>query len=813
MPCENCHTFSSWTPLRKFLEFDHNSTPFPLRGRHQGVNCQQCHTKLVFSNTGTRCADCHADIHRRQMGADCERCHSVKGWQEVRNQQQHQNRFPLLGAHALQECDACHKGAATGQFAGLSTDCISCHAVNYAQTTVPNHRTSNFPTACQTCHTMDGWPGAKFDHAGIARFALTGAHARLDCSACHGRGNYAGLSTACATCHINNYNNTQNPNHRTAGLPQTCDQCHTTAGWNPANMDHSLTRFALTGAHVSVACTQCHSNGQYTGTSSACASCHLPNYQKTTNPNHVSAGFPQDCSVCHTTTQWAGAKFDHSRTQFPLVGAHVSQACSSCHSSGVYAGLSTACVSCHLSNYNNATNPNHRTSAFPQTCDMCHTPVGWSPATLDHSRTGFALTGAHTSLQCAQCHINGVYAGTSPACASCHINKYNATTNPNHGAAGFPTDCSVCHSTASFSGATFTHTGFVLTGAHTSLQCSQCHSDGVYAGKSKACASCHLAQYNAQTDPNHRAAGFPTDCSLCHSTTTFANATFAHTTFPLTGVHATLQCSTCHSDGVYAGKSKACNSCHLANYNSTTNPNHRAAGFPTDCSVCHSTSSWAGATFNHSTTAFPLTGAHVSQSCTACHASGVYAGLSTACVSCHLSNYNGTTNPNHVHGGFPQTCNTCHTTIAWVPSTFNHSTTAFPLTGRHTSVACANCHIGGRYAGTPTACYSCHKTDYDSVSNPNHIAAGFPTTCTTCHTTSGWTGATFNHTWFPIYSGTHAGRWHTCGDCHTNASNYAVFSCTGCHSKTSTDSHHSGVQNYVYNSTSCYSCHPRGSAG
>ncbi len=670
MPCENCHTFSGWTPLRKFLEFDHNTTPFPLRGRHQGVACQQCHTKLVFSNTGTRCADCHADIHRRQFGAECERCHNVRGWQEVRAQQQHQNRFPLLGAHALLECDACHKGAATGQFTGLSTECVSCHAANYAQTTVPNHRKSDFPTTCQTCHSMDGWAGAKFDHGAVTGFPLTGAHAKLDCSACHASGNFQG---------------------------------------NKAD----------------------------------CYSCHAKDFAATNNPDHTKAGFPQQCSLCHTTAGWANAKFDHNAfTKFPLTGMHVSQPCSACHASGTYVGLNTACVSCHLKDYTSTQNPNHTTAGLPQTCDRCHTPAGWTPATMDHSLTRFPLTGAHVNVACAQCHVNGVYTGTSTACSSCHINNYNATTNP-----------------------------------------------------------------------NHKATGFPTDCSLCHTTTSFSGATFAHSTFPLTGVHATLQCSQCHADGVYAGKPKDCASCHLANYNSTTNPNHKAAGFPTDCSLCHSTAGWAGATFNHSTTQFPLTGAHVSQSCSACHASGVYAGLSTACVSCHLSNYNSTTNPNHAVGGFPQTCNTCHTTIAWIPSTFNHANTAFPLTGKHTTVACSNCHVNGTYAGTPTDCYSCHKADYNGVSNPNHVAAGFPTTCTTCHTTSGWTGATFNHTWFPIYSGNHAGRWTTCADCHTNATNYAVFSCTGCHSKTATDSKHSGVQNYVYNSTNCYSCHPTGSAG
>ena len=94
------------------------------------------------------------------------------------------------------------------------------------------------------------------------------------------------------------------------------------------------------------------------------------------------------------------------------------------------------------------------------------------------------------------------------------------------------------------------------------------------------------------------------------------------------------------------GLSTACVSCHLTDFNGTTNPNHPAAGFSQDCSVCHSTTNWQGATFNHNNTPFPLTGAHINVSpCAQCHKNNVFAGLSTACVSCHLTDFNGTTNP------------------------------------------------------------------------------------------------------------------------------------------------------------------------
>ncbi len=130
--------------------------------------------------------------------------------------------------------------------------------------------------------------------------------------------------------------------------------------------------------------------------------------------------------------------------------------------------------------------------------------------------------------------------------------------------------------------------------------------------------------------------------------------------------------------------------------------------------------------------------------------------------------------------------------------------------GAHATIACTACHAGGRYAGTPTDCYSCHQADYQRTSNPNHVAAGFPTTCEVCHKASDTSFAqgTFNHTWFPITSGKHAGN--PCSACHTSPSNYALFTCLTCHDKARTDPQHQGRAGYRYDSQACYACHPQG---
>ena len=39
IPCENCHTQTSWKPIRAIPEFDHNKTSYPLRGMHVKVDC------------------------------------------------------------------------------------------------------------------------------------------------------------------------------------------------------------------------------------------------------------------------------------------------------------------------------------------------------------------------------------------------------------------------------------------------------------------------------------------------------------------------------------------------------------------------------------------------------------------------------------------------------------------------------------------------------------------------------------------------------------------------------------------------------
>ena len=164
IPCVTCHTTSDWKFLPDKIRFDHAHTGFPLRGRHATVGCRDCHDDLRFANTPNKCQDCHADLHRRKNGAECELCHTTNGWEvSIHNINEHQDRFPLIGAHAVVDCYACHKVGTVGQFNrfGLSTDCYSCHAKNFEKAKSPNHIALGYSTECQECHmSMDSWSSA-----------------------------------------------------------------------------------------------------------------------------------------------------------------------------------------------------------------------------------------------------------------------------------------------------------------------------------------------------------------------------------------------------------------------------------------------------------------------------------------------------------------------------------------------------------------------------------------------------------------------------------------------------------------------------
>jgi hypothetical protein len=830
--CATCHNTTSFAGST----FNHATTTFPLTGAHAAAACAGCHGDGVYKGKTHDCYTCHTSTYTSAQPphtaaafptAQCGTCHTTTAWNPgVVNHNAF--AFKLTGAHAAVACTGCH---GDGVYAAKTQACYGCHTATFAAAT-PKHDTVAFPTAqCGTCHTTTAWNPGVVNHNAFA-FKLTGAHAAVACTGCHGDGVYAAKTQACYGCHTATFASAT-PKHDTVAFPTAqCGTCHTTTAWSPGVVNHNAFAFKLTGAHAAVACTGCHGDGVYAAKTQACYGCHATNYAAAT-PAHSETSFPSaQCATCHNTVAFSPATFNHAATTFPLTGAHAAAACSGCHGDGVYKGKTHDCYTCHTPTYTSA-QPPHTAAAFPTAqCGTCHTTTAWSPGVVNHNAFAFKLTGAHVAATCVQCHGDGVYAAKTQACYGCHATNYAAAT-PVHSETSFPSaQCATCHSTVAFSPATFNHatTTFPLTGAHAAAACAGCHGDGVYKGKTHDCYTCHTPTYTS-AQPPHTAAAFPTaQCGTCHTTTAWSPGVVNHNAFAfkLTGAHVAATCVQCHGDGVYAAKTQACYGCHTANYAAATPP-HNTTSFPTSqCATCHSTTAFTPATFNHATTAFPLTGAHAAGACTSCHNATTWAvaGTGTNCYGCHQANYTGAQNPVHDPTNYPITGCVCHNTTAWQPATGGHDHTAggFPLTGSHSLAArtCTDCHAASGYGAGATSkdCYSCHRAAYASAI-PMHDPTNFPTataTCITCHAAANtghttWAGGKFaNHTWFPIATGTHAGI--ACMDCHNAPNNLASYSCAkACHTSALANHPARNGFNLATVETQCYSCHPSGRAG
>ena len=127
-----------------------------------------------------------------------------------------------------------------------------CHQKDF-QTPVLNHVAAGFPTTCESCHTVDTWFNAKFDHLKYTGYALTGAHATLPCTACHINNVFAGTPATCYAATLADFINSNNPPHVQLGLPHDCGTCHSTSDWLNAKFDHTLyANYPLTGMHATV---------------------------------------------------------------------------------------------------------------------------------------------------------------------------------------------------------------------------------------------------------------------------------------------------------------------------------------------------------------------------------------------------------------------------------------------------------------------------------------------------------------------------------------------------------------------------------
>lgn len=438
--CSKCHLehagkkyeLIQWEPDKE--SFDHKQTGYPLTGKHQSVDCQECHQSknvqapdileyarqhpdsevlaTTFLGLPTECVECHTDVHRGEFpDQTCDNCHSTADWAAVRTTFNHttQTQYPLVGAHQTLDCELCHsqkqtpvEGLQVQRFGGLTFDtCLDCHE---------DYHHGQFDNNCLQCHTMDSFKSPKagvVDHS-KTRFPLVGKHQSVDCLACHQSGDNAKQLAfeKCSDCHADHHEGAFR--NRAAGFQ--CDECHSELGFAPPRytlMQHQETRFPLTGAHLALPCIMCHQDeagkSLYFWEAVTCQSCHdnphgnqFSRYEKEINW----------CESCHTTNAWGTLIFDHASTNFPLMGRHGRIACGECHTKQgafvQYAGISTNCESCHSDIHDgqfkllDGVNP----------CEKCHGFETWQIDDFDHDElTRFPLSGQHENVVCEKCHF------------------------------------------------------------------------------------------------------------------------------------------------------------------------------------------------------------------------------------------------------------------------------------------------------------------------------------------------------------------------------------------------------------------------
>jgi hypothetical protein len=436
LECSVCHTTQAWKVLADSLNFDHQNTGFPLSGRHTRVACRDCHQILIFSHIGVACVDCHMDVHGGELGSECEACHSTKTWenrQEIFDQHS-DTRFPLVGVHSIIDCESCHFQQTPHEYKTTAIECYQCHFEEYHSSKNPDHISAQFSTDCQTCHPIQAttWSQANYTHP--QSYPLLGAHIQVDCLSCHSTG-FSGTPNMCEDCHIQDYQATSDPNHEVFGFPRNCEVCHNENLWQGTSFDHlTESGFALNGAHGTILCISCHVNNQVSGLPRDCFGCHEADYNSVDDPNHAQAQFSFDCLECHTEQSWTPATFDHSKTSFPLTGAHLGISCTDCHINGQYTGLPIDCFSCHENDYNGTADPNHSSAGFPVQCEDCHNTNNWDETTWDHDAQYFPIyTGRHSEAwdNCVECHVNPADYG-SFECILCHEHSDQADLADKH---------------------------------------------------------------------------------------------------------------------------------------------------------------------------------------------------------------------------------------------------------------------------------------------------------------------------------------------------------------------------------------------
>ncbi len=585
--------------------------------------------------------------------------------------------------------------------------------------------------------------------AQISPGKLSNPHKQLEgisnCTQCHDLGDQ--ISEAkCLNCHIKLKSRISSNKgfHASEEVKQkNCISCHSEhhglkfemIRFDKKQFNHNSTGYELKGKHKTIDCRNCHkpdfiqdpeikkNQTTFLGLDPKCLTCHADYHQKTLS---------NDCIKCHNYNQFKPAsEFNHSRTDFPLTGAHLKVTCIECHKKEIRNNVSfqkfasidfQTCHSCHKDPHDNK---------FGTNCKACHTDESFHKIKptpqFNHNLTGFKLEGRHKSIDCRKCHDSR--AGTSGMfkefekiskleCISCHKDIHEGK---------FETDCKKCHNQESFRANKnmdqFNHnlTNFPLEGKHQNLDCKKCHKTKMTDPlPHEFCNQCHT-DYHRGEFAQHK---IYNDCSSCHTVQNFIGTTFSieqhqQSPFPLNGAHLATACNACHQkDGKWNFRNigKQCIDCHEDFHKGYIDQSFYV---PNQCLNCHAEESWNEVHFDHSKTSFPLLGKHLETQCNKCHFTKElnkpivqnFKEKSKECNLCHENPHGNQFTENNITD-----CNRCHGFDDWKASKFNHNNSRFPLKGEHIVVACDKCHKAEAldikiilYKNGMLECKDCHK--------------------------------------------------------------------------------------------------------
>ena len=569
-------------------------------------------------------------------------------------------------------------------------------------------------------------------------------------------------------------------------------------------------------------CTQCHDLGNKVP-DNKCLACHetIDNLIKQNRGYHSSKEVQnRTCVECHNEhhgrkfemVRFDEDNFNHSLTNYELEGAHGSVDCRKCHTpdnikdsetrsrENTFLGLDDKCLTCH---------DDFHQGTLDNDCRKCHDLDAFRPASnFDHDDTKFVLDGAHTDVDCKECHPIEFRKGVEfqkfadvafNDCNSCHDDVHNGN---------LPGKCSSCHTTTDFLNKSkvrkFNHnvTNFRLKGSHKSVDCFTCHQSnvspqGIFQDQigisENSCNSCHDDVHDGK---------FGLDCAKCHNEESFLTLNdmdfFDHslTDYPLEGQHLNVDCKECHT-GRYTDEIvfTNCFDCHDDYHEGQ----FTEGGVRTDCKECHTLEEKFTYTVfgpdDHADTSFPLNGSHLATPCFACHVSEdkwSFRSIGESCVDCHDNIHKDIISEKY----FPeQNCTACHNEEAWAAVDFDHTQTNWKLEGEHEKLNCRACHFEyieendifkQEFAGLNSNCANCH----DNIHGTQFEIEGI-TDCKRCHSPISWSPEYFDHsnTNFPL-EGRHAEI--DCNACHKDEVeidgryqiNYIIesYQCIDCHS-------------------------------